>query len=59
MAQFLDDPRKLLASHVQAQFARLMQAGNADAKPEEINWQNVIDHWDLPFAKPKRARSKQ
>lgn len=48
----------LLAPHVQQQFARMMQAGNADLKPEEINWQRVHDNWDLPFPARKRGRRK-
>lgn len=51
--------KMLLDPRVQEQFARLMQAGNADAKPEEINWQRVVENWALPFPKkPRRAREK-
>jgi hypothetical protein len=57
MAQFLeDDINKLLAPHVQAQFGKLMQAGNADAKPEELRWKRIVANWNLPFSKPKRKR---
>lgn len=34
---------------VQDQFARVMFAHAADAKPPEINWEKVIANWDLPF----------
>ena len=49
----------LLDSRVQARFARLLQAGNADAKPTEINWQVVYDNWDLPFVTPHKKRGKK
>ena len=45
----------LLDARVQAQFAQVMQAGHADARPEEINWQRVVDLWEMPFAN-KRVR---
>lgn len=48
----------LLNPHVQKQFITLMISGKADARPDEINWQNVVDNWDLPFPKKKRARQK-
>ena len=51
--------KMLLDRRVQEQFARLMQAGNADAKPEEINWQRIVENWELPFPKkPRRIREK-
>jgi len=51
--------KMLLDPRVQKQFAGLMQAGNADAKPEEINWQRVVENWDLPFpTKRRKARKK-
>ena len=53
----IDGKRELLLWDVmQAQFGDLMQAGNADAKPEEINWQHVYDTWELPFPRQKKAR---
>jgi hypothetical protein len=48
----------LLAPHVQQQFARVMKAGNADATPEEINWQRVVENWNLPFAKAKKSHKR-
>lgn len=48
----------LLWEPMQQQFAALMHAGNADAKPEEINWQSVHEHWDLPFPGLGRKRQK-
>lgn len=50
--QMLLDPR------VQQQFARVMQSGNADAKPEEINWQRIHDNWELPFANVRKSKKR-
>lgn len=33
--------------HVQAQFAAALKAGHSDATPEEIDWERVIDVWDV------------
>lgn len=41
-------------------FALVMQAGNADAKPEEIEWRRVIAQWELPFPKShKKGKAKR
>jgi len=48
----------LLDPRVQEQFAKVMQAGNADLKPDEINWQRVHDNWELPFPLRKRGRKR-
>jgi len=38
--------------HMQEQFAAVMRAGKADANPDEIDWNRVIDLWDIePSAK--------
>jgi len=56
--QRIDEKRELLLWDVmQIQFAALMEMGNADAKPEEVNWQAVHDHWELPFATKKRGKA--
>lgn len=44
--------------HVQALFARILVAGHADVNPAQIDWDEVIANWHLPFAKPKRKRRK-
>ena len=49
----------LLDPRAQQQFAGIMQAGKADARPEEVNWQRVHDNWELPFEKSKRKRSRR
>lgn len=41
---------------IQQLFTEIMQSNFADAKPDEINWQLIIENWDLPFPhKVKRA----
>lgn len=49
-------PEALLAPHVQAQFAAMLRAGNADAAADEINWRRVVENWSLPVAKAKGGR---
>ena len=44
----------LLRNDVQEMFASVMEAGNADVKPEEIDWRRVIAQWDLPFPKTRK-----
>jgi hypothetical protein len=50
-------PNVLLLPEFQALFARLMQSGQADAKPGEINWRRVKDNWHLPFPKTSTRRA--
>ena len=42
-------PKILLYPHIQKQFTAIMQIGSADAQPDEINWDLIIENWDLPF----------
>lgn len=42
-------PEILLIPHIQKLFADIMKAGFADARPDEIDWQRIVDNWDLPF----------
>lgn len=44
-------PKVLLFPHIQEQFAEIMKVGFADAKPDEIVWQRIVDNWELPFPK--------
>lgn len=46
--------RVLLDPRIQSGFADVMRAGKADATPEEINWQRVVDNWELPIPKQKK-----
>lgn len=49
-------PEMLRMEHIREQFGRILQAGNADAKLDEIDWDVVISNWDLPIKKPKKRR---
>jgi hypothetical protein len=49
-------PEILLDRRVIEQMARVLAAGCADAKPQEIDWVSVVIHWDLPF---ERASAQQ
>lgn len=42
-------PKVLLYPHIQKEFAGIMRVGFADAKPDEIDWQRIVENWDLPF----------
>lgn len=48
-------PLGLALPHIQEQFAGIMKSQLSDALPDEINWQAVIDNWDLPF--PHKLKS--
>jgi len=47
-------PEILLIPHIQELFAEIMKAGFADANPDEVDWQLIVDNWDLPF--PKKVK---
>ena len=49
-------PKALLIPHIQQQFAEIMRVGFADAKPDEIDWQKMVDNWELPF--PHKVKSR-
>jgi hypothetical protein len=59
MGQHIKDPQMLLAPHVQAQFARVMQAGGSDARPQQIDWERVVRDWTLPFRAPRRGSRRE
>lgn len=42
-------PQALALPHIQEQFTGIMRVGLADAMPDEINWNLIIENWDLPF----------
>lgn len=48
------DKRILLSPAIQEQVGNIMKAGNCDASLEEIDWQTVVDQWDLPLPRRKR-----
>lgn len=60
LGQLIHDPAKqLLWEPAQKQFAEVMKAGGADLNPEQINWQRVVENWDLPFKTAKATKSKK
>ena len=48
--------KMLLDPRIQKGFGEVMVIGKADAKPGEVNWQRVVDNWELPLPKRKRSR---
>lgn len=50
-------PRALAMPHIQEQFAGIMKSAFSDALPDEIDWQVIIDNWDLPFANKVKSSS--
>lgn len=52
------DPECFRLPHLQAQFGAILLAGNADAKPKEIDWPAMIAQWSLAFPRKKRRRRK-
>lgn len=49
-------PSILLHPQVRELFADIMRAGNADAKPDEINWNLMCENWELPWPKGHRVK---
>lgn len=50
-------PGSLAHPHIQEQFAGIMRAGLADAMPDEINWDLIIENWELPFPHKMKTSS--
>ena len=49
-------PKGLALRHVQQQFEAILKCAGTDSHPGEIDWQAIIDNWDLPFpTKVKRS----
>jgi len=48
-------PEVLLNPMIQAQFLRVMQSGNADAQPLEIDWGAVVKNWHMPVDGEKKV----
>lgn len=44
-------PSILLNPHIQGDWQRLFVTGCSDADNSEINWQRVVELWDMPFPK--------
>ena len=43
------DPNGLRLPHIQRQFARVLEVGMSEANMDEIDWDEVIANWELPF----------
>jgi len=48
-------PQILLIPHIRVVFSDIMRAGFADAVPDEIDWQLIVDNWELPFRNKVKA----
>ena len=55
LAESQHGPRILMNVSVREQFAEIMQGQNADAKPDEINWNLMIENWELPWPHPVKG----
>jgi hypothetical protein len=44
-------PEILLWEAAQQQFTAVLEAGMSDLKGEEINWERVVETWNLPWPK--------
>ena len=49
-------PAMLRKPAIQETFAQLCRVGNADADPQDIDWNWMVDHWDLPFPELRRGK---
>ena len=56
MARLITKPEMLLVPHLQEHFTLIMQSGNADAQPGEIDWYHVVQNWYLPFQSAKKKK---
>ncbi len=48
-------PKALALPHIREQFTGIMRTGFADAKPDEIDWDRIVENWDLPFKNKVKA----
>lgn len=51
-------PKGLAYPHIQEQFAGIMRMGMADAMPDEIGWDLIVENWDLPFPNKVKSRAQ-
>ena len=49
----------LAAPHVREQIGQIFLAGQADARIEQIDWQRVVDQWNLPFPMARRGKGRR
>lgn len=51
-------PAGLALPHIQQQFFEICRLAGTDAQFDEIDWQAIIDHWDLPFPRPVKRTAR-
>ena len=51
-------PSPLVHAHVRRQVEEIMRVGNADASPDEIDWDRIIANWELPFPRPVKPTAE-
>lgn len=39
----------MLAPYIQTQFEAVLRVGNADSDAYGVDWNRVVENWDLPF----------
>jgi hypothetical protein len=39
----------LLAPHIRTQFEAVLRAGNADSDASQVDWNRLVENWELPF----------
>lgn len=47
VGNILEKPEVLRMPHIQKQFEAVIRAGNSEATPDVINWEKVIEKWDI------------
>lgn len=47
----------MLAPHIQAQFSAVLRAGCADTDAHNVDWNRLVENWDLPY--PAKFRPKE
>lgn len=47
-------PRLLAHPQIQQMYLEMLFAAGTDVTPKEIDWQAVIDNWELPFPTPMK-----
>lgn len=48
-------PTILLHPHVQKLFGEIMDIQHSDAQLDEINWNLIVENWELPWPEPMRT----
>lgn len=51
-------PKILLHPQIRELFATIMQQALSDASPDEVNWNRLVEYWDLPFAEPVKPSAR-